>query len=271
MPLPGTTPELPSLSERLRTLTELLESIGVNRRLLDALPSEARERFHRALAEVYPPDAAARRRMTKAAARERRAAAARRDDGVLHETGIRSLRRKPVVNTPNVFPPAGFEPHDLGPGEDEVPAQGEAVGPRHCYVCKENYSVIHHFYDQLCPPCAAVNFGKRTELADLRGRVALLTGGRVKIGYQAGLKLLRCGAQLIVTTRFPARFGERDTRASRTSTSGAHRLEIFGLDLRHTPSVEAFCRELLATRTGSTSSSTTRVRPSAGRRISTRT
>ena len=42
---------------------------------------------------------------------------------------------------------------------------------------------------------------KRTELADLRGRVALLTGGRVKIGYQAGLKLLRCGARLIVTTQ----------------------------------------------------------------------
>src|SRR4029079_5893994 len=26
-----------------------------------------------------------------------------------------------------------------------------------------------------------------------------------------------------------------------------HRLEIFGLDLRHTPSVEAFCKELLET------------------------
>src|SRR3546814_19378864 len=27
-----------------------------------------------------------------------------------------------------------------------------------------------------------------------------------------------------------------------------HRLEVFGLDLRHTPSVEAFCAQLLATR-----------------------
>ena len=53
------------------------------------------------------------------------------------------------------------------------------------------------------PPCAEFNFAKRTELADLRGRVALLTGGRVKIGYQAGIKLLRAGAHLIVTTRFP--------------------------------------------------------------------
>ena len=62
---------------------------------------------------------------------------------------------------------------------------------------------MHHFYDQLCHECGDFNFRKRTELADLRGRVALLTGGRVKIGYQAGLKLLRAGAHLIVTTRFP--------------------------------------------------------------------
>ena len=70
-------------------------------------------------------------------------------------------------------------------------------------MCKVKFSDVHHFYDQLCPSCAAFNYGKRTETADLRGRVALLTGGRVKIGYQAGIKLLRAGAELIVTTRFP--------------------------------------------------------------------
>jgi NAD(P)-dependent dehydrogenase (short-subunit alcohol dehydrogenase family) len=77
--------------------------------------------------------------------------------------------------------------------------------------------------------------------------VALLTGGRVKIGYQAGLKLLRAGANLIVTTRFP--------RDSATRYAGepdfkewGHRLEIFGLDLRHTPSVEAFCQHVLKRR-----------------------
>src|SRR5439155_6360088 len=78
--------------------------------------------------------------------------------------------------------------------------------------------------------------------------VALLTGGRVKIGYQAGLKLLRCGAHLIMTTRFPrdaaARYaGEPDFDAWKD------RLEVFGLDLRHSPSVEAFCHELLTTHT----------------------
>jgi hypothetical protein len=53
---------------------------------------------------------------------------------------------------------------------------------------------VPHFYDQLCPACADLQLRKRTETADLRGRVALLTGGRVKIGYQAGIKLLRAGA-----------------------------------------------------------------------------
>jgi NAD(P)-dependent dehydrogenase (short-subunit alcohol dehydrogenase family) len=68
----------------------------------------------------------------------------------------------------------------------------------------------------------------------------------VKIGYQAGIKLLRAGAHLIVTTRFP-----RDSAARYAAepdfAEWGHRLEVFGLDLRHTPSVEAFCRELLST------------------------
>jgi len=106
--------------------------------------------------------------------------------------------------------------------------------------------VIHHFYDQMCPDCAEFNFSKRTELADLTGRVALLTGGRVKIGYQAGLKLLRAGAHLIVTTRFPRDSARRYSQEA-DFEQWRHRLEIFGLDMRHTPSVEAFCQQLLAT------------------------
>ena len=77
--------------------------------------------------------------------------------------------------------------------------------------------------------------------------MALLTGGRVKIGYQAGIKLLRAGADLIVTTRFPRDSAVRYAREPDFDEWG-DRLEIFGLDLRHTPSVEALCRHLDATR-----------------------
>jgi NAD(P)-dependent dehydrogenase (short-subunit alcohol dehydrogenase family) len=167
----------------------------------------------------------------------------RREDQALDQTGIRTLRRQTVFTSPNVFPPTGFEQREV----EGDPEFREAIEPKHCYVCKEHYTVLHHFYDQLCPPCAAFNFAKRTELADLGGRVALLTGGRVKIGYQAGIKLLRAGAHLIVTTRFPRDSAARYAAEPDFSEWG-DRLEIFGLDLRHTPSVETFCRELLATR-----------------------
>jgi len=40
-------------------------------------------------------------------------------------------------------------------------------------------------------------------------QVVLLTGGRVKIGYEVGLKLLRAGATLVVTSRFPRDTAQR--------------------------------------------------------------
>jgi NAD(P)-dependent dehydrogenase (short-subunit alcohol dehydrogenase family) len=156
-----------------------------------------------------------------------------------------SQRQEPEAESPE--PKAKSpEPKAKSREQSRIP-NPESRDPRHCYVCKQQYSAIHHFYDQLCPPCAALNFAKRSEQADLRGRVALLTGGRVKIGYHAGLKLLRSGARLIVTTRFPRDAAARYSREP-DFDQWAHRLEIFGLDLRHTPSVEAFCRELLDTR-----------------------
>ena len=245
---PETAPADPGadadLLQRLRAAADLLEAVAADMSLLAQLPDADRQRLQQAVARVYHPDPVVRRQRLKAAERERNDANIRREDAVLNNTGIRALRRRPVFTTPNVFPPEDFVPLDVH-GQD-TPAR-ETVEARHCYVCKTGYSLIHHFYDQLCPGCAEFNFGKRSETADLRGRVALLTGGRVKIGYQAGLKLLRAGAQLIVTTRFPrdsaARYAQEPDFAE-----WSQRLEIFGLDLRHTPSVEAFCRELLATR-----------------------
>lgn len=229
-----------ALQERLRAAAELLESIATNRAILKDVPAEDRERLNRAIAEVYNPDPIARRRMVRAVSRERTATRAGSVEAVLNETGIRSLRRKPVFTTPNVFAPEDFEQQAR---EQEA---ARALDPQHCYICKQKFSEIHHFYDQMCPPCAEFNFNKRTELTDLSGRVALLTGGRVKIGYQAGLKLLRAGAQLIVTTRFPRDSAQRYAQEPDFGRWG-HRLEIFGLDLRHTPSVEALCRRLLQT------------------------
>ena len=235
-----------ALLSRMREASALLEAVAADRQLLERLPTGDRERLQQAVAKVYHPDPVARRLKLKAAEKARRTARVQAEDAVLHATGIRALRRKPVFSTPSAFAPEGFIAHDINPDADATQPR-EALEPQHCYVCKRKYTAIHFFYDQLCPDCAAFNYAKRSESADLHGRVALLTGGRVKIGYQAGLKLLRAGAELIVTTRFP-----RDSAARYAAepdfTEWGQRLQVYGLDLRHTPSVEAFCRELVATR-----------------------
>jgi len=222
------------LVERIRSAIELLELIAADWRLLDDLPVADRRRLHRAIAGLVVADPRAQRKRTKAAKAER----IEREEQRLNATGIRTLRRR-IVTTPNVFPPPAVN-DELGMPMDERRS-------RPCYICKCTHARIHAFYDQLCPSCADLNYARRTELADLSGRVALLTGGRVKIGYQAGLKLLRSGAHLIVTTRFPRNAASRYAKEP-DFAEWEHRLEIFGLDLRHVPAVEAFCRELTETR-----------------------
>jgi len=232
-----------SAVERVRAATEMLEALAENGASLAGISVEDRARLLQAAGQVYCPDVRIRRRFVKNKERQRKAERQERQQAVLAQTGIRKLRRQPVFTTPNVFPPAGFEPEQV----EEKTSLGELEESQHCYICKRHYCHVHDFYDQLCPECAALNFRKRTELADLKGRVALLTGGRVKIGYQASIKLLRSGADVIVTTRFPRDSAERYAREPDFEQWG-HRLEIYGLDLRHTPSVEAFCQHLLKTR-----------------------
>jgi NAD(P)-dependent dehydrogenase (short-subunit alcohol dehydrogenase family) len=231
-----------ALRQRLVDTTEFLRRVAAAPDLLGVLTPQEKQDLLNAAGDVFCPDPEQRRLRNKALKLQRRSARVRRDEDVLAGTGIRALREQTVFTTPNVYPPADFHELDAEPG-----AQRRTADEQHCYVCKVRYTDIHHFYDQLCPSCAEVNFAKRGELADLSGTVALLTGGRVKIGYQAGIKLLRCGASLIVATRFPRDAAARYAQEPDFADWG-DRLEVFGLDLRHTPSVEAFAHHIRQTR-----------------------
>jgi NAD(P)-dependent dehydrogenase (short-subunit alcohol dehydrogenase family) len=110
-------------------------------------------------------------------------------------------------------------------------AAGVLQQARGCYVCKKRYTLVDAFYHQLCPDCAAVNHAKRDARTDLTGRRALLTGGRAKIGMYIALRLLRDGADLTITTRFPHDAVRRFT-AMPDSADWLHRLRVVGLDLR---------------------------------------
>lgn len=110
---------------------------------------------------------------------------------------------------------------------------------KHCYICKEAHFEAHYFYHALCPKCAEFNLLKRNDSANLTGRIALLTGGRKKIGLEIGLKLLRAGATLIATTRFPENAWSNYSQQE-DFEKWKERLHIFGLDLRNSPGIERF-------------------------------
>jgi NAD(P)-dependent dehydrogenase (short-subunit alcohol dehydrogenase family) len=140
----------------------------------------------------------------------------------------------PVDETSYVEPVAGFTGYKkLGIAEK-------------CYICKRSYFHLHFHYHLLCPVCAELNYSKRFQRTDLAGRTALITGGRIKIGYNTALLMLRDGARVIITTRFPRdcaqRFSEENDFAQWN-----HRLQIHGLDLRNLPAVERFTAHLLET------------------------
>jgi NAD(P)-dependent dehydrogenase (short-subunit alcohol dehydrogenase family) len=219
----------------LAACIEVLEAIVADRGVLARLEPSERLRLLEAAGRVSRPDRADQRKLAKTFRRRDHEGTKTADAALLDQTGIRSARRARVFETPP--PPALPSPAE--------PPRGSA-GPelrvaRKCYVCKAEFRVLHAFYDQLCPPCAELNFEKRTQTADLGGRVALVTGARVKIGYQAAIMLLRAGAHVIVTTRFPHDAARRyASEADHDAWAG--RLEIHGLDLRLTPAVERFAK-----------------------------
>lgn len=117
---------------------------------------------------------------------------------------------------------------------------------RRCYICKAPFVDLHFFYATLCPACAALNWQKRDEMADMQGMVVIVTGARIKIGFRIALKLLRAGATVIATSRF-ARDAVRRYLAEPDSGQWAHRLHMFGLDFRNLRVLEQWC-DLVAER-----------------------
>ena len=150
--------------------------------------------------------------------------------GTTAPTGIRTARQATQYTAPT----------RLLTETDNQPAP-EISSPRNCYVCKAPFTRLHFFYDSMCPSCAEFNYQKRFQSTPLPGQVAVITGARLKIGYQASLMMLRAGAHVIATTRFPVDAAVRYANEA-DSADFIDRLDIFGMDLRHLPSVEIFAR-----------------------------
>jgi len=226
-----------------------------------ALDPETARRLRIVAGRIALPDRLARRAVKNRRRRAERERVRANDDARLNTTSNRATKR--ALRFPVAPPEAAISANDrrlleiqaapvsapdscadVG-GTDSVRAR-RLDAPRTCYICKCDFRELHAHYDSLCPSCAALNWEKRQQRADLGGRVALVTGARVKIGYEAALMLLRSGATVVATTRFPCDSARRFAAAADFG-DWQDRLQIHGIDLRHTPSVERLAAHLRTT------------------------
>jgi len=217
-------------SEDIDNCIKVLERLAQDGRQLAQLPKAQRIALMTAAGQLSRPDREQRRRRTREKQRVERHARVGKERRARAGTGIRQAREHAVFTAPKqIFGASSTAP--------EKPRSLNS--PRNCYVCKALFTELHHFYDTMCMPCAEFNYQKRFQTASLQGQVAVITGSRLKIGYQAALMMLRAGARVIATTRFPVDSALRYTRET-DYNQWRDRLHIYGLDLRHTPSVELF-------------------------------
>lgn len=221
-------------AEAARRAAETLEALLAHPEAAVSLDDATRVRLISAAGRLSRPSKFELHAIAKAKRKERRLIAKEGDRALRAATGIRAARAAEVFVAPAPALPA-----------PDAPVR-ELSKPQACYVCKADFTRLHHFYDDMCPDCAESNYRKRFQTADMSGRTAYITGARLKIGYQAALKLLRAGAKTIVSTRFPHDAASRFAAEPDFKDWGA-RLRVHGLDLRHSPSVEIFARYLCST------------------------
>ncbi len=218
----------PQLSAKeIEQCISILEQLNSNAGQLFELPESQRIHLMKAAGLLSRPNRAKFQQRRKDAKKAAKRKMIERDKHARKETGIRSAREAIVFEAPLLL---------------EAPRNGEKKleSPRNCYVCKSVYTQLHHFYDTMCPSCGDFNYAKRFQTTDLTDQVAVITGSRLKIGYHITLMLLRAGATVVATTRFPVDSAQRFSNEKDFYIWGK-RLHIHGLDLRHIPSVEIFC------------------------------
>ncbi|KAK1623255.1 hypothetical protein BDP81DRAFT_332402 [Colletotrichum phormii] len=106
---------------------------------------------------------------------------------------------------------------------------------RTCYVCRMVLDNPHPQLGSMCIPCGEFNLAERSlslpENISLKGKTAVVTGGRVNLGFHTALRLLRCGAAVIVSSRYPEDALSR-YRQEADFDDWSPRLRIIGADFR---------------------------------------
>jgi len=216
--------------ELIEKCIDLLNNFAENSEMLTELSAEQRIALLTAAGKLSRPDRDELMKRRRNVKKIRRRQDSEGDRQARASTGIRAARTESIFKAPKQIV-----------GETHQPQAKVLSSPRNCYVCKTPFTTLHFFYDSMCKECGDFNYAKRFQTAPLDGQVALITGSRLKIGYRAALMMMRAGATVIATTRFPVDSAHRYAAEDDFAEWG-DRLHIYGLDLRHTPSVEIFAR-----------------------------
>lgn len=181
--------------EEIDQCISVLEHLVTNTNQLYTLSEDKRTALLKASGMLSRPnrDEFQRRRKDAKKAIKRKMIA--KDKHARKATGIRSAREASFFVAPKLLAATSIL-------EDAL----ELESPRNCYVCKAVFTKLHHFYDTMCTDCGDLNYAKRFQTTNLKDQVAVITGSRLKIGYHITLMLLRSGATVVATTRFPGRF-----------------------------------------------------------------
>ncbi len=216
--------------EEIDNCLAILEKLNADTNQIFDIPKEKRIALIMAAGHFSRPNKEEFSRRKKEARKENKRKLKAKDKQARNTTGIRTARDASIFVAPKIISLTGKENQ----------AEIELESPRNCYVCKAVFNSLHHFYDTMCKKCGDFNYAKRFQTTDLTNQVALVTGSRLKIGYHITLLMLRAGATVIATTRFPVDSALRFAKEPDFKRWG-DKLHIHGLDLRHIPSVEIFC------------------------------
>ncbi len=180
--------------EEVRRVTELLERVVADPSILQSVAEQDRIRFVNAAGDVFCPDVDERRRRTKARQRRERSETLGRDEararGAPASAACAPSRcsRRPTCSRPR-----GSLPMIVSARITSATTAGNGCSTRSTATCARPSSATSTTSTTSSARRARRSTtAKRTETADLRGRVALLTGGRVEDrlpgGHQAAAR-----------------------------------------------------------------------------------
>ncbi|KAI1130268.1 NAD(P)-binding protein [Nemania abortiva] len=131
--------------------------------------------------------------------------------------------------------------------QNYVASQSGHTAHRDCYICGRQLIKHHPTMSSMCVSCGNFNLaGSQLSLPprlSLASKIAAVTGARVNLGYHVTLRLLRCGAKVIASTRYPHDALLR-YRAEKDAGEWMDRLRIVGADFRSSRDAFELAREI---------------------------